>query len=142
MTKSLAAQLADEKRKRQELETKLRILKDDFRVYKEMRDKEAEDLKNSMYDRTLFDLQLALDAFLIVVHKLFGFGKNRCTQLRKAYNDQIRTMSQLIDNDLKDDEECIHAKSIVDRQLAEIFGDEAETWDVRYDMVKMRGDKN
>lgn len=141
MTKSLAAQLAEEKRKRQELENKLRILKDDFRVYKEMRDKEVEELKNSMYERTLFDLQLALDAFLIVVHKLFGFGKNRCTQLGKAYNEQIRTMSEINYNDSKDDEECIHAKSIVDRQLAEIFGDEAETWDVRYDIERMRGQK-
>lgn len=132
MTKSLAAQLMEEKRKRQELETQLRRIKFELNEIKE-------NYKTEMYERTLFDLQYAQDAMLIAAHKVLGLGKKRCTELGKSFNAEIHNISELIFTDAKDDKDAEYARNCVDRQLAEIFGDEAETWDVRYDMKRMRG---
>lgn len=73
--------------------------------------------------------QMMWDAVTIALNDEFGFGKERILKLLKAVEKRREDIARLFIGDTKDME---YAKSVLDRRLREICGDEFLPWEERY----------
>lgn len=73
--------------------------------------------------------QMMWDAVTIALNDEFGFGKERILKLLKAVEKRREDIARLFIGDTKDME---YAKSVLDRRLKEICGDEFLPWEERY----------
>lgn len=76
-----------------------------------------------------FGFQLALDICQVVLNREFKFGRERIKRFVKAVSEDFGAFGGIWNNDTKDTE---YARSVLDRKLEEICGDDFIPWEKRY----------
>lgn len=95
--------------------------------------KQAEMNRKLMMDmQRLFTTQYCSDLMAIMLHREFGFGKERCNRALEAFG---KLHDEFIIDALEDDKadrNLTAIKANIDNLLREIFSDETPPWKERY----------
>lgn len=75
--------------------------------------------------------QLMADSAVIAAAKVFKAGRKRCTEFHRELCKTYEDMAKICAEDTKDME---YTKTVVDRKLKEILGDDMQPWDERYSL--------
>jgi hypothetical protein len=69
-------------------------------------------------------MQLAEDAAFIAAHKVLRLGPGRAREFGETFVKVCNQLATLVVDDSKGDGELVYAKSVIDRTLREIVGDD------------------
>lgn len=86
------------------------------------------------YERTR--MQMSEDAAFMAAHEVLGLGPGRAEAFGDAFVKYVGMITELINTDAKDDKKLEYAKSVIDRAIKPIVGDELFLeFDKRYGYV-------
>lgn len=91
------------------------------------------EVKRQMVQYEQTRMQIATDAAFMAANEMFHLGPTRALEFGKAFIKYVDEIITLINTDAKDDKELEYAKTVIDRRLLSIVGEELfEDFDERY----------
>lgn len=93
--------------------------------------REAERQVEDQY-RRYFTMQQFMDFVLIAAADEFGFGPDRLKRLNERTMQVATEYSNLLLEDVEGDRDFEYTKSVIDRKLKQICGENFEPWEIRY----------
>lgn len=101
--------------------------------------KKQQAVQNALFDATQdFMLQFCVDLMTIVLHNR-GYGAERMTAVIEEF---MEMHNKYIDAFDVKNPEADYVRELLDREMRSVFGDKADSFDVRYPMAKeIRYDK-
>lgn len=91
------------------------------------------EVKRQMVQYEQTRMQIAMDAAFMAANEVLHLGATRAQEFGKAFVKYIDEITTLINTDAKDDKDLEYAKTVIDRRILRIVGEELfADFDERY----------
>lgn len=82
------------------------------------------EVKRQMVKYEQTRMQIALDAHLMTVNDLYNVGPSRAQESADTFIKNVAIITDIINSDAKDDKKLEYAKTVIDRRMLPIVGEE------------------